>query len=473
MDVTRLSAVELATAIRERRVSSVEVVEGVLARIDDMDGDLRAFVTVDRDGARAAARAADQKLIDDLEVGVLHGVPFSVKDLLDTAGVRTTYGSMALADNVPTADVEAVARLRSAGAILVGKTATPEFAASLCTRSALNGITRNPWDPDRSPGGSSGGAGVAVATGMGPIAVSTDGGGSARIPASACGVLGLKATLGRIPHESWPFHFDNNSSVSINARCVPDLAAMLDIMSGPHPLDPWSRRPPRELDGDGSDPRVGRVLFMPHPAGLTADAEVLDKVETVLASLEGTGVVIDRTDDDPTGHDPSMVTRILFANLVARAREFTPDQQRLLEEPFRTAVTGDRVGQDAVALQQCSLERSRIYNRVEDLFTRYDLIISPTVMAEPPLADRDDVIVVDGREVPLMRWWSHLSLANMTGHPAISVPAGFTAGGLPVGIHAVGPWDGEPALLGFAEVIAGLHPWSHLWPPGVDAPPVE
>ncbi len=466
MELLELSAVELAAAIRARKVSAVEAVDHALERIDELDRDLRAFITIDAEGARAAARDADGQTTVDAS-GPLHGVPFSVKDLLDTAGVRTTYGSRALADNVPDADVVAIARLRTAGAILIGKTATPEFAASLCTRSDLHGVTRNPWDRQRSPGGSSGGAGVAVATGMGQLAVSTDGGGSARIPAAACGVLGLKPTLGRVPHETWPFHFGNNSSVSINTRTVDDAALMFAIMSGPHHGDPWSRRPgPPLADWRASEGRApARVLFIPHPAGLRTDRHVLVEIEATLAGLDGAGYEVEVAADDPTDFDPGIVAAIMAPNLVARARELSPDQQALLEGPFQRLVTGDRYRPDAVSLQASNLVRSRLSDRTDALLRRYDLVVTATTLAEPPLAERDDVVTVDGDEVPLLQWWGHLALANMTGHPAISVPSGFTSGGLPLGIHAIGPWDGEPALLRFAQAISHARPWGDRWPP--------
>ncbi len=466
MELHELSAVELADAIRQGDVSAVEAVDHVVHRIAELDDRLRAFVTVDVNGARKAARKADGRSAAE-GAGPLHGVPFSVKDLLDTAGVRTTYGSRALANNVPDVDVVAVNRLRAAGAIMVGKTATPEFAASLCTKSELNGVTRNPWDPKRSPGGSSGGAGVAVSTGMGPLAVSTDGGGSARVPAAACGVLGLKPTLGRVPHESWPYHFGNNSSVSLNTRTVEDAALMLTVMSGPHPQDPWSRRagPPIEDWRSAKPKQPARLLFIPDPAGLRTDGSVLAEIEATLVQLQETGYELDVAATDPTNFDPGIVAKIMAPNLVARARELSTAQQALLEEPFRQLVTGDGYRPDAVSLQQNNLVRSRLYDRVEDVLGRYDLIVSPTILAEPPLADRDDVVVIDGEEVPLLRWWGHLALPNMTGHPAISVPSGFAPAGLPLGIHAIGPWDGEAALLRFADAIAEARPWRHLRPP--------
>jgi aspartyl-tRNA(Asn)/glutamyl-tRNA(Gln) amidotransferase subunit A len=304
---------------------------------------------------------------------------------------------------------------------------------------------------------------------MGPLAVSTDGGGSARVPAAACGVLGLKPTLGRVPHESWPFHFSNNSSVALNTRTVEDMIEMLAIMSGPHPLDPWSRRPSSELDRSQVADGVSwlgdrRMLFIESPAGLTPDRDLLGVLDALLTSLAGAGAEVKRAPGDPTEFDPAMVVRFLTPNLVARARQMSPGKQAMLESPFRELVASSRYHPDAVDLQQLNLERSRTYERVESLLAGYDLILTPTVMTNPPLADRDEIVAVNGTEVDLSRWWSHLAIANMTGHPAISIPAGFTRIGLPVGLHAIGPWDGEQDLLTLAGAVAELEPWNEAWP---------
>ncbi|MBV9967409.1 MAG: amidase, partial [Alphaproteobacteria bacterium] len=217
-DLGYASAAELAELIARREVSPVEVIDGVLERIEKTQPTINAFITVCAEEARAAAKQAEAAVMRGDELGPLHGVPFAVKDLVNTAGVRTTFGSWALADNVPAADSPAVARLKAAGAILVGKTTTPEFGHKCFTEAPLFGRTANPWDLTRTSGGSSGGAAAAVAAGLTPIGIGTDGGGSSRIPAACCGVVGFKQTLGIIPHDLTPDGFGNQSHITPMTR---------------------------------------------------------------------------------------------------------------------------------------------------------------------------------------------------------------------------------------------------------------
>jgi aspartyl-tRNA(Asn)/glutamyl-tRNA(Gln) amidotransferase subunit A len=347
---------------------------------------------------------------------------------------------------VPDTDAIAVARVRAAGGILVGKTATPELAASLQTRSELNGITRNPWSLDRSAGGSSGGAGAATASGLAPLALSTDGAGSSRVPASVCGVVGLKPTLGREPHETWPFHYSNNSSVSINTRTAGDAALLLGVVEGPSLSDPWGARPTRRQDDVTTETSL---LLIEDPCGRTADGEILGAVRRTLSGLADLGVRVETADGDPTAFDPAMVPGILGPNLAAGVRSMTDEQQAPLEAPLQQ-LASPRYRPDAVALQQLEIERSRLYERVDHLLRTYDVIITPTVLSDPPSAET--VIEAD--------WWTHLAVANFTGHPAVSIPCGFTELGLPIGLQAIGRWDADQQILDLADRIHSLHPWS-------------
>ena len=236
-DLCLLSAARLAAMIAARDVSPVEVAAAVLARIEAWQPSLNAFITVIGEESLAAARKAEEAVMRGNPLGPLHGVPFSAKDLLNTAGVRTTFGSFAFENNVPSSDCVAVARLREAGAILVGKTTTPEFGHKPMTEAPLFGRTRNPWNLERTSGGSSGGAGAAVAAGLAPLAVGTDGGGSTRIPAACCGVVGMKQTLGLVPHDQSPDSFGLMSYIGPMSRTVEDAALMLSVMAGPDPRD--------------------------------------------------------------------------------------------------------------------------------------------------------------------------------------------------------------------------------------------
>jgi len=466
MNITELPGVEIARLIKNREFSATEVLEATLYRIDEVNRYCNAFVNLDIPAARAQAGRADKMLLTKAvgDLPELHGVPFTAKDLIDTAGMRSTYGSRAFADYVPEKDAACIERMRRAGAILIGKTTTPELAMKVTTDSLLSGITRNPWDTNLTPGGSSGGAGAAVATGMGALAVSTDGGGSARIPAAACGILGLKPTIGAIPHETWPFHYGNNSTISINTRTVEDLAVMFNAMAGAHPGDPWSRRQ-RNPVAAGKDPEIRlkgkKMLMIPAMGGNQTDQEVLEPVEGMLDLLACSGLEIEVARSDPTEFDFAMVLNLLTSNLAARVRSMTKPQQELLDPGLTPLVDGKAYQCDGVQLQQEAIQRSQLYDRVETIFRQFDFIVTPTVTARPPPADTDESqrVSINGETFGLSRWWMHLALVNMTGHPAISIPCGFIGDSLPAGLHAVGRWDSEQELLDLAALIAVLKPW--------------
>jgi aspartyl-tRNA(Asn)/glutamyl-tRNA(Gln) amidotransferase subunit A len=235
-----LPAVELAKLIRSRQLSAVELTVTTLDRIEANQPSLNAFITVCREEAMAAARDADAALAQGKDLGPMHGVPVSVKDIINTAGIRTTWGSRTMADNVPGIDAIAVHRLKQAGAIIIGKTTTSEFAHKLMTDAPLFGTTRNPWDLRYTPGGSSGGSAVAVAAGLGPLSLATDAGASTRLPAACTGIVGMKPTLGLIPHSQVPDGFNNFIHLGLMARTVADTALMLDALSGADPSDPHS-----------------------------------------------------------------------------------------------------------------------------------------------------------------------------------------------------------------------------------------
>src|SRR5882724_4778305 len=261
MRITETDALTLARQIRTKEVSPVAVVDAVLRRIEALQPTVNAFITVTADEARDDARRAEAAVMAGETLGPLHGVPFSVKDLLLTKGTRTTMGSRIFAEQVTGADAVPVRRLREAGAILIGKTTTPEFGHKPLTDSPLFGATRNPWNPSRTAGGSSGGAAAAVATGQGPLAVGTDGGGSIRIPAACCGIVGLKPTLGRVPHVHQTDLFSATSYIGPMARTVAEVGATFDVIAGFDLADPYSRAEPPD-DPRGVEVRGLRVGWL-------------------------------------------------------------------------------------------------------------------------------------------------------------------------------------------------------------------
>ena len=298
---------QLAAEMRSGDVSSVEVVDDLLARVEASQSTLNAFITVCAEDARAAAARADDAAARGKDLGPLHGVPVSVKDLINTANVRTTFGSRLMEDNVPGADAVAVARLKAAGAIVVGKTTTPEFAHKLLTDAPLFGTTRNPWNPDYTPGGSSGGSAAAV--GLGPLSLATDAGASTRQPAACCGIVGMKPTLGRLPHNQVPDGFANFIHLGVMARTVADAALMLGIMAGPDGSDPFSLAGAPGGSGDwavNGDSIYGKRLAWRALLGNEAlDGEVRALCEHAVETLGGLGAEVEAVDDPVENAEPA------------------------------------------------------------------------------------------------------------------------------------------------------------------------
>jgi aspartyl-tRNA(Asn)/glutamyl-tRNA(Gln) amidotransferase subunit A len=471
VEILGLSGTAIAKLIKNGEVSAVDVMEQALNQADKVQAHLNPFVTITREAALAQAKQADEllKRTRPETLPAFFGVPFTVKDLLDTQGVQTTYGSRSLEHNIPDSDVVAVARMRAAGAILLGKTTTPEFASKVTTDAVLTGITRNPWAPSLSCGGSSGGDGVAVATGTVPFGVSTDGGGSSRIPAAVCGVLGMKVTIGAIPHESWPFHFGNNSSISMNCRHPEDLVTLFNTMSGAHHLDPWSRReiktmsplvdPARAVQGK-------RALFIPALGGNIADAQYQAIVEKGLAKLGDLGLDIDVALDDPTEFQPGIATQMMTSNLAARVRQMPVEAQQLLGPVLQSLLEEETFKSDGVRLQSDAIDRSRTYDRLERVLSQYDFVLTPTLTAPPPLADPngDQRVTINGNKERVNKWWTHLCIANLTGHPAISIPCGIDTNDLPVGLHSIGGWDRDSDLVSLAFASIACFDWTERRP---------
>jgi aspartyl-tRNA(Asn)/glutamyl-tRNA(Gln) amidotransferase subunit A len=469
-------AVSLARAVRARRTTAVDAVERCLARIAATQATLNAYATVCADEARAAAREIDGRIAAGEAVGPLAGVPVSVKDIVNTAGVRTMWGSRTMASNVPDADAAAVQRLKAAGAILVGKTTTPEFAYKLVTDSPVTGVTRNPWSLAHTPGGSSGGSAAAVAAGLGPIALATDAGASTRLPAACCGLVGLKPTLGVIPHNQVPDAFNNFIHLGIIARSVADTALALDVMAGPHGSDPHSIAVPSpgalaSLDAP-PDLRGRRIAWRPLLGNEHLDAEVRDRCRDTLAALEAQGAEVVQVDEPFENVEPTW--RILQqSNWAARFFAKLPEVQGQLEPGF---VEGIRAGGAYTGPQLLAAiyKRTAIFRAVNAWFAKFDFVATPTFSTPALGIDHraDQPLVIDGRDAGDLRvaWAPYLNVFNLTGHPALSVPAGFSRAGLPIGMQLVAPWYADARLLAAARVIESARPWADRIPPHAPAP---
>ena len=465
-DLAYASAAELAALIARRAVAPVEVVEGVLARIEETQPSLNAFITVAAEEALTAAREAEAAIMRGAALGTLHGVPFAVKDLVNTAGVRTTFGSVALADNVPATDSPAVARLKRAGAILIGKTTTPEFGHKCFTEAPLFGRTANPWNSGRTCGGSSGGGAAAVAAGLGPIGIGTDGGGSSRIPAACCGIVGFKQTLGLVPHDLTPDGFGNQSHITPLARTVKDAALMLEAMAGPDPVDPHSLGLPAPdfisaARAEG-DLKGLRIAWRPLLGNNILAREVRAACEAALAVFAELGAVVEPVADDFASTEPVwLVLTQSFWN--ARFRRYVPEfGARMSETLLRQMDNG--AGLSAIALQQAMFERTRIFREVEAWFEDCDIVATPTLSCTALAIEHDffEPIEIDGRVADTVRkaWYPYTLPFNLSGNPAVTLPCGRGEGGLPIGLQLVGPHLGDARLLRAAALYEMARPWA-------------
>ena len=451
-------AVELARLIATRQVSPVQVTEAVLARADQVEPALNMFARRMTETARADALAAEAAVMRGETLGPLHGVPITIKDNVPIAGLPLANGYAALADFVPPADAAVVRRIRAAGAIIIGKTNLPEFAHKVLTDSPAFGVTRSPWSLAHTPGGSSGGASAALAVGVAPLAVGTDGGGSIRCPASCTGVVGLKATLGRIPNERVPDGFASFAFVGPMARTVADTALLLSVMAGPAPEDPYSiaggavaMPAPCAVETVARGLRVG---WIEHFGRYRTDPTVAALTGAAVASLAAHGAVVEPL-AEPCFDD-------VFSRYVVLAT--TAHAARYGHLP---AIWGDRMSASirasiangqrytAVQWQQAHDWRTTLFRAVQRLFERYDVIATPTMLAPPKLLDAEGSIATE----EYAEWAAPLYPFNLSSHPAISVPAGMTQDGLPVGLQLVGPWFGEQRLLDVAGLLERVQGW--------------
>jgi len=461
------TAIHIAQRVRAGEFSALEVLEECLARIDRLQPRLNAFVTVCADAARKQAEAIDRARRDGATLGPLAGAPVSVKDILNTKDVRTTWGSRLMENNVPAADAVAVKRLKDAGAVLIGKTTTPEFAYKLLTDSPVSGVTRNPWNPALTPGGSSGGSAVAVAAGMGPLSLATDAGASTRLPAACCGVLGLKPTLGAVPHSQVPDAFNNFIHLGVMARTVPDAMLMFEAIAGPDPSDPFSLGAPARVEP--KDVAGLRIEWRPLLGNTLLDDEVRAQCEAALEALRAAGAEVRLVEEPFENAEPAW--RVLQqSNWAARFFARLAEVESRIEPGFANGIRegGAYSGQQLLG---ATLKRTELFRAVQAWFERCDVVATPT-MSRPPLAVEhrpDEPITINGKPAGDMRaaWVPYLNLFNLTGHPALSVPAGFTGDGLPVGLQLVGRWHAEAQLFRVAAALERLRPWANRLPPEV------
>jgi aspartyl-tRNA(Asn)/glutamyl-tRNA(Gln) amidotransferase subunit A len=469
-DLCALSAVELSAACRSGECSPVEAVDAVLDRIDATGDPCQAFITVAADQARATACALTTARASQPTAaqGPLFGVPVTVKDLTATAGIRTTRGSLAGAHAVPAVSAVAVQRLEAAGAVIVGKTTTCDGGWKAEGGNLLVGPARNPWDPALTAGGSSGGAGVAVATGYGPIATGTDGAGSIRIPASFCGVVGYKPSFGLVPY--FPVSAEGLSHFGPLTRTVGDAALALDVLAGADERDPaswgrpWAERGSSFSAAAEQAPGPLRIAVIDSVDDYPVDAEVKEALGATANLLSGLGHRLEPV-TWPTGAYrwlSVILAAAAAADIRARDRAVAVD-----EGLARVAEWGARLS--AADLTEAMAGRTAFAEHIRTEMHGYDLALLPTAPVLPFTAGTDSPeasLLASSRSADIpdpgrwLAWCSFCYVGNLTGYPAISLPLGISSGGLPIGVQLMGRWRQDATVLAAARQIEIAAPWA-------------
>ncbi|NRA04095.1 MAG: amidase [Myxococcales bacterium] len=457
------TASELARRIRQREVSVREVMDAHLAQVERTNPRVNAIVTLCADRALDAAKAADAELAHGAEPGPLFGLPVAHKDLVETAGIRTTYGSPIFSEFVPKQDALIVERLRAAGAIAIGKTNVPEFGAGSQTFNAVFGSTRNPYDLERTCGGSSGGAAVALACGMVPIADGSDMGGSLRNPASFCNVVGFRPSPGRVP--AWPSRapWSPFSVLGPMARTVADAALMLRAIAGPDPRSPIAiREPPTVFDQSlERDFRGVRIAWSRDLGGLPVDPRVTDAIDARRGVFARLGCEIDDADPDFSGADEAFCSwrawlfALGFGPLLERERERIKDTVVWNVEQGLSLTGTD--------LARAEVLRAACYHRVREFMERYEFLVLPVSQVPPFDLNEPWVREIDGTRLEsYIDWMRSCYWVTVTGLPAISVPCGFTPEGLPIGVQIVGRHQHDLEVLRLAHAFEReTEQWRH------------
>jgi amidase len=460
MELAFLSAVEQARLVRTGEASSVELVRASLDRIERLDPTLNSFVTVTAEQALATAELADSSL----DEAPFRGVPIGVKDLAPTAGIRTTFSSRAYTHYVPDFDSAVVRRIRDAGFVIVGKTNTPEFGTVAFTESELNGVTRNPWNTELTPGGSSGGAAAALAAGLVPAAHATDGGGSIRIPASCCGLFGLKPSRGRVSTAPYGA-FEGLSTSGPLTRTVEDAAHLLDVLAGYEPGDPWWAPPPERpftTAPHEPPPRLRIAVTTSPPIDLLVDPECVAAVASAAALLADLGH--DVRDATPPWHAPDLFDRFIAVWQVGPALH--PIEDLSLLTPLNRGLVEAARSESAADYGRSVASLQMLARRIVSFWSDVDVVLTPTLALPPvPIGWQD---AVEGAIPQLLRnteFTPFTAIANLTGLPAMSLPLHWTAEGIPIGVQAIGPPAGDALLLALAAELETARPWADRRPP--------
>jgi Asp-tRNA(Asn)/Glu-tRNA(Gln) amidotransferase A subunit family amidase len=463
-DFKWMTAIDLVARFRKRELSPVEACQALLDHIDQVDEEIHAFVTMDHGGALQAANEAEAAIRRGDDLGPLHGVPVSIKDLFAVAGLPTTLGSKFFEDNITDFDVPAAKRLRDAGAVILGKTNTPAFGHKDMSDNLVTEATRNPWKLDRTAGGSSGGAAAAVAAGMGPLALGSDGAGSIRIPATLCGVYGFKPSFGRVPYAPNTDYWASRSHIGPITRTVEDAALMLGVMAGAHPADPLSLE-------SGSftctiDPQMDfsglRVAWSPDLGYAPVDPQVRTLTEEAARKFEQMGCSVEEVRNP--WPDPFEWHRVIYEGTIAAKNAARASERPDWIDPSMAEVIERGSRYTLVDYAQALEARSAFYDRATAFMSNYDLLLTPAMPCVAWQYD-DTVREIDGQPTPTMfHRLQFMYPMNATGWPTATVPCGFGSDGLPVGLQIIAPWRQDVLCLQASAAFENAAPWHGIYP---------
>jgi amidase len=461
--LTRRPAHELARLVRAGDVSAVEVVDAHLAAIERLNPQLNAVVTLAADAARAAAREVDAKRARREQLPPLAGLPIGIKDESETAGLRTTWGSTLHADHVPTTDADGVARLKRAGAIVIGKTNIPEFAAGANTVNKVFGATRNPWNPALSASGSTGGGAAGLAAGLFPLADGSDFGGSLRTPAAFCGVVGLRTTSGIVPRHPMPLPWHGVNVSGPMARTAEDCALLLDAMTTVSRASPLSRPVPWPsafaMVRGRTDVRGLRVAFCADMPRIGVDPEIERVCRAAALGLAEDGAIVEEVAFDTSDARDAFVTLRAIAMLGTHF-----DRLDRLERLNENLAGNIRAGLDVkpIDIARAEKKRAELWHRFRALFERFDVLATPTTPVLPFPVEQNYPSEIAGRKLEnYIDWIAPTFAVSLVTLPATSVPAGRSANGLPIGLQIIGPQFSEPMLLAAAKMVERRRPIGH------------
>lgn len=462
-----MSACDLVEKIKIQEFSSLEITEAIIERIEEINPIINAYCTTTFELALEMAKKSDKALKKGKPVEKLHGVPFSIKDLIETKGIRTTYGCKIFENFIPYKDELVVKRLKKSGAIILGKTNTPCFGSKGVTDNVIFGTTRNPWNLERTPGGSSGGAAAAIASGLGPLALGSDGLGSIRAPCCFCGVYGLKPSFGRIPHNGKRTGgiIDTFASDGPIVRCVKDAALMLDVMAGEDDSDRYSLPKPNvsfleKLEDYPKGIKIGYSLDLGYAKLIDPEVkkiflDAVQKFEEFNWSVDKSRIRIKHAES---------VIKILSNSSIAYFFKTFPyipfiSLNTKLNEKIKTGLNCS-----IIDLKMAELKREKIYNDVCRYLKKHDILLTPTMACLPFELERDAPDKIDGKKISGLEWTPFTYPFNVTGHPTASIPCGWSKEGLPIGMQIIGQRLDDMSVLQVSKAFEKIAPWQDKKP---------